>query len=211
MTPAVIDAGRAALEVDGVHADRGRHHADAVRLQALQPDVAVAERLHRRHRIGLALRPPDFLGLGIARHADLGRDLVVVRRDVGVIDRPIEAFAVLAFHFEVGRQIAREVGEVMQRGAADAPAALIGVAVRIFALEQERHAGRLDAPAPHIRTDQVAHLPVGAGFDQHDLLAGFRQHGGVERSRRAGADDDDIHFFMCRHGYHLFSGAICGM
>ena len=36
------------------------------------------------------------------------------------------------------------------------------------------------------------------------------EHGRIGRARRAGADDDDVHFLV-RHGHHLLVGAICAM
>src|SRR5262249_32955675 len=155
------DTRRPALVLRRVHADAGRHEADAVRLAGLHPDFAVAEGLHRRHGVGTARRTPGFFRLGIARDADVDRDPVVPRREILVRDRPVEAAAVLALHLEVVRQQAREVGEVVQRRPAHAPAGLIAVAEGILALEQERRAGGLDAPAPEIRADEVAELPVG--------------------------------------------------
>src|SRR5262249_46307995 len=96
VTPAVVDARRPTLVLGRIHADCRRHHANADRLEAFEPDVATAERLHRRHRIGLAGRPPDFLGLGIAGDADVLRDLVVEGRNVLVGDRPVVSAVVLA-------------------------------------------------------------------------------------------------------------------
>ena len=122
--PAVVDAGRPPLPVDRGHADRGRHEVDAVLLGALQPGLAVGKGLHRRHRIGLARRPPFLLLLGVARHADFGRDLVVERRDIVVGDRPVVRAIVFALDLVVGRQKAREIGEIVQGRAADAPARL---------------------------------------------------------------------------------------
>ena len=211
VAPAVIDAGGTALVLGRVHRDRVRHHADAVRREALEPDLTVAEGLHRRHRIGRTGRPPDFLGLGVARHADIGRDLVVIGRDVGIVDRPIERAAVLALDLEVEGQQPREVGEVMQSSAADAPAGLVGVAEGILSFEQERRAGRLDPPSPDIRADEVGELPIRPLLDHHDLLAGLGQHRGVGRARCAGADDGDVHFFVRSHGHHLFSGTMWAM
>ena len=103
MTPAVIDAGRPAFVFRRVDADRGGREPHADRLKTLLPDVAAGKRLHRRHRIGFSRRPPDFLGLGIAGDADVVGDLVPVWRDVGVIDRPVEPFAVGALDLEVVR------------------------------------------------------------------------------------------------------------
>ena len=138
MAPAVIDAGRPALVFGRVHADRGRHHADAGGLEPLEPDVAVAECLHRRHRIGLAGGTPDFLRLGVAGDTEIIRNLVVIGRDVLVGDRPVERAVMLALDLEVVRQQPRKIREIVQRRAADAPSGLIGVAVGILAFEQER-------------------------------------------------------------------------
>src|SRR5205823_14261481 len=66
VAPAVIDASRPPLEFGRVHPHGSRHHADADRLEALQPDIAMAEGLHWRHRIGLTRGPPDFLRLRVA-------------------------------------------------------------------------------------------------------------------------------------------------
>ena len=160
MAPAVVQASRPALEFGRVHADCRRHHPDADQLKTLQPDLAVAEGLHRRHRIGLALGPPDFFRFGIPGNADFLRDLVIVRREIGIADRPVEAAVVLAFDFKVVRQIAGKISKIVERRAADAPAGLVGVAIRVLPFEQERNAGGLHAPAPEIGADQIGHLPV---------------------------------------------------
>ena len=199
MAPAVVDARRAPLVVGRVHADRRGHHAYADRFEALQPDVAVAEGLHRRHRVGGARRPPDLLGLGVAGDADVARHLVVVRREVLVGDRPVEPAVVLAFHLEVVRQQAREVRKIVQRGSADAPARLVAVPHRVPALQDEWSSCSLDPPSPEIRADQIGEFPVRPLLQHHDLLAGPRQHCGIDRARRTRADDDDIDLFELGH------------
>src|SRR5439155_513645 len=80
------------------------------------------------------------LRLGIAGHTDVLGDFVVIRHDVLVGDRPIERAAMFALDLEVVRQEPREVGKVVQRRAADAPARLVDVAEGILAFEQERTA-----------------------------------------------------------------------
>ena len=151
MAPAVIDAGGPVLEVGRVHGDRRRHHADVVGGKSLEPDLAVLEGLHRRHRVVAPGRPPQFFRLGIAGDADVVRDLVVPRRDVLIGDRPVVGAVVLALDAEIVRQQARHVGEPMQRGAADAPAAVIADRRDLLALENEGRPRRLDAAAPHVR------------------------------------------------------------
>ena len=153
MAPAIIDAGRPALEFGRVHADRRRHHTDAGRFAALLPNITIAKGFHRRHRIGFTLRPPNFLSLGIAGHANLRRNLVIVGRDVRIRDRPVEAAIVFTLHLEIVRHVAREIREIVQRRTANTPAGLIGVAVRILALEQKWNAGRFDLRTPKIRAD----------------------------------------------------------
>ena len=210
MTPAVIQARGASLELRRVHADGGRHHRNSRRFKTLQPDLAVAESLHRRHRIGFAGGPPFFLGPGVAGNADLARDLVVEGRHVGIGDRPVVGAVVLAPDFEIGRQITRKVGVVVQRRAADTPSALRGIGHRVLAFEQDRRAGRLDAAAPYLGTDEVGEFPVRTGLDQHDLLAGLRQHRRIDRAGCAGANDNDV-YFLVASSHHLFSGGICGI
>ena len=130
MAPAVIDAGRPAHKISRVHADRRRHHTDAGRFAALLPNITIAKGFHRRHRIGFTLRPPNFLSLGVAGHANLRRNLVIVGRDVRIRDRPVEAAIVFTLHLEIVRHVAREIREIVQRRTANTPAGLIGVAVR---------------------------------------------------------------------------------
>src|SRR5262245_63601828 len=129
MTPAVIDAGRAAFEFGRVHADRRRHHADTDRFAALLPNITIAKGLHRRHRIGLAPRSPNFLSLGVAGHANLRRNLVVIWRNVRIRDRPVEAATVFALHLEIIRHEAWEIREIVQRSATNTPAGLISVPI----------------------------------------------------------------------------------
>ena len=211
MAPAVVDAGRPPLVFGRVHSDRRRDHADADRFESLEPDLTVAEGPHRRHRIGLASRPPDLLRLGVARHADVARDPVVIGREILVGDWPVERAAVLTLDLEVVRQEAREVGEVVERRSANPPARLTAVAVGVPAFEQERSARCPKPPSPEIRADQIGELPVRSLFEHHDLLSRLRQHCGEDRARRAGADYSDIDFFVRSHDHHLFAGAICGM
>src|SRR5262249_56946233 len=91
MTPAVIDAGRAAFEFGRVHADRCRHHADTDRFAALLPNITIAKGLHWRHRIGLALRPPNFLSLPIPGPANPRCNFFLYWPDVPIPDRPAHA------------------------------------------------------------------------------------------------------------------------
>src|SRR5262245_19666625 len=135
----------------------------------------MAERLHGRRRIGRAWRPPDLLRLGVARHADVLRNLVVIGRDILVGDRPVERAAVLALDLEVVRQKSRKVGEVVQRRTAHAPARLVDVTERVLALEQEWTARGLDPPAPEIRADEIGELPIRSLPQNADLLASLRQ------------------------------------
>src|SRR5262249_57491749 len=124
---AVVDGGWSALVMGRVHPNRCWHHSDADRFEALEPDLAVTEGFHRRHRIGLARRPPDLLRLGVARDADVARDPVVIEREVLIGDRPVEPAAVLALYLEVVWQGPREVSEVVERPSADAPTPLTPV------------------------------------------------------------------------------------
>src|SRR5271169_3735968 len=163
---------------------------------SLEPYVAVAESLHRRHRIRLAGGPPFFLGLRIARDADVAGNLVVEGSYVFVSNGPVVAAPVLALHPEIGRQEPREVGEVVQRRAADAPSGLRGVAHRVLAFEKDRRAGRFDPTAPDLGTDEIGKLPIGAGIQQDDLLARLRQHGRIDRTGSTGPNDDDVYFFV---------------
>src|SRR6516162_9580036 len=103
--------------------------------ETLEPDVAVAKGFHRRHGVRIARRPPNFLGLGVARNADIARDLVVIGRDILIGDRPVVRAVVLALDPEVIGQQPRKVSEIVQRGSADAPAALVTVGDRILAFE----------------------------------------------------------------------------
>ena len=208
MAPAVVDAGRPAPVVGRVHPDCRGHHADAERFKALQPHLAIAEGLHRRHRIGLARRPPDLLGLGVAGDADVACDLVVVGRDVLVGDRPVERAVMLAADLEVVRKEARQVREIVKRGAADAPARLVAVAERILPFEKKRCAGRLDPSPPEVRADEIGELPIRPRLQDHHLPAGLCQHRGEHRARGARADDGDVYFLVRGH-VTTSSGARC--
>src|SRR5262249_54501570 len=173
VAPAVVNACRPPFVVGRIHADCRRDHANADRLEALQPDVAVTKGLHRRHRIRRARRPPDLLGLRITRYPDVARDFVVVRRQVLVGDWPVQRAAMLALDLEIVRQQAREICEVMQRGAADSPAGLIAIGDGMPALENEWAAGVLEAPPPGIRADEISGFPVRTLFQNDHLLPGF--------------------------------------
>src|ERR1700730_4687164 len=107
-----------------------------------------------RPRIRPARRPPDLLRLGIPRDADIACDLVVIGRDVLIRDRPVLCPAMLALDLEIVRQQAWKVGEVVQRGSADAPAPLETVTDRVPAFEDERAARGLHPPSPNVGADQ---------------------------------------------------------
>src|SRR6516164_5543007 len=94
-----------------VHPDRCRNHADADRLEAFEPDLTIAKGLHRRHRVGLTGRSPDFLRFGIARHADVTSYFVVVGRDVLIRDWPVMRAVMLALDLKIVRQQAWKIGE----------------------------------------------------------------------------------------------------
>ena len=199
VAPAVVNAGRAALVFGRVHADARRHEPDAVLGAGFDPHLAMPEGLHRWHRIGLARRPPRLFRLRIPRDADVLSHLVVIAREVLVGNRPVEPPVVLALHLEIGRQQAREVGEVMQRRAAHAPARLVAVAERVLSFEQKRRTRRLDAPAPEVGAHEIGELPVGPGFEHRDLLARRCERRGEHRAGGAGAHDHYIDFFAGRH------------
>src|SRR5262249_31290369 len=165
--PAVVDAGWSPPVVGRVHPHRCRYHADADRFETFEPDLAVTEGLHRRHRIGLAHRPPDFLRLGIAGDADVARDPVVIGRDVLVGDRPVEPPAVLALVLEVVWQEPRGVGEIVERRSADTPTRLTAVSVGVLAFEEEWSARCTQPPSPEIRADQIGELPVRPLLEDH--------------------------------------------
>src|SRR3974390_1414657 len=130
----------------------------------LYPDVAIAKILHGRHRVRRTFGTPDLLGLCISRNAEFCCDFVVIGREIGIVDRPVEAAIVLAFDFEIVWQIAREVRKVVKRRAAYAPTRLVCVAVWILTFEEERDSGRLDASAPKVGADEIWELPVRTGF-----------------------------------------------
>src|SRR6202040_1081859 len=104
----------------------------------------------------------------------------------------------LAVHLEVVWEQAREIGEVMQCGPADAPAGIIDIAIRVLTFEQKGPACRLDPPSPEVRADEIARLPVRSLLEHHNLLARLRQHGGKHRAGSPRADDDDV-YFLVRH------------
>src|SRR5207253_10117706 len=105
----------------------------------------------------------------------------------------------LAADLEVVRKEARQVREIVKRGAADAPARLVAVAEGILPFEQKRCAGRLDPSPPEVRANEIGELPIRPRFEDYDLLAGLCQHGGEHRARGARADDGDVCFFLRRH------------
>src|SRR2546426_11490864 len=67
------------------------------------------------------------------------------------------------------------------------------------AFEQERGAGGLDPPSPEVRAYEIGELPVRPLVEDHDLLAGLRQHRGIDRTGCACTDDDGIDFFELGH------------
>ncbi len=206
MTPAVIQASGPPVILDRIHPDRRRHHPDAGGLKTFQPDIAISKRLHRRHRIGFSGRPPFLFRLGIAREAGVARDLVVEWCNVLIGNRPVVPPIVFALHPEIGRQQSRKIRVIVQRRTADSPAALGGVGHRVLAFEQDGRAGGLDAPSPDFGTDEIGELPVRTGFQQHHFLACLRQHRGIDRAGCAGANDNDICFFV----FHLTTSSRVG-
>src|SRR5262249_59460346 len=117
----------------------------------------------------------------------------------GIADRPVVRAVVLALDAEVVGQEAREVREVMQRRAADAPAALIAVADRMLAFEDEGSARGLHPASPDVRADEIARLPIRPLLEYHHLLALAGHDGGEHRAGSAGADDGDVDFLVRGH------------
>src|SRR6516225_419992 len=113
--------------------------------------------------------------------------------------------AMLAPDPKVGRQQPREIGEVVERGTANAPTALITVGYWMLSFEPERRARWLHPATPDVGADEIGELPVGSLFEDHDLLAGPGQHRCKGRTRRARADDDHVNFFG-RHVTTSWSG-----
>ena len=170
--PAVMDAGGAAFVLGAVHPDGARRDRDADRLEARHPDLTMPKGLERRHWIGLATRLPALLRLGVAGDPDLAGDAVVIRCEVGIGDRPVQGPAVLALHLEVGRQQPGEIGGIVQRRAAHAPAVIGGAPDRIAALIEDSGAAALEPPAPDVGADEIGELPIGALLQEQHLLAG---------------------------------------
>src|SRR5262249_5245735 len=104
VAPAVIDAGRPPLVFRRVHPDRCWNHTDADRLEPLEPDLTITKSLHRRHRVGLTGRPPDFFRFGIARDTYGASVLAVEGRDALIRERPVRRAVMLAFDLEIPRQ-----------------------------------------------------------------------------------------------------------
>ncbi len=193
--PAVMDASLAPLVRDAADADRTGDNVNADRLKAFDPHLAVAKLPQWRHRVRLAGRPPAFLGLGVARNPDLTRGPVVIRREIGIRDRPVEP-AVVALHGEVVRKQPWIVGGVVERGAARAPAVIGRAADEILAGQHGLRTGGANAPRPDVGADQVRELPVRPPLEHDDLLACTGQHSRKDRARRARAHDDGVDFFV---------------
>src|SRR6185312_549689 len=112
------------------------------------PDFAMAKRFERRHRIGGARRPPALLRLGVAGNADLARHAIVIRSNIGVGNRPIQAAAMLALHVEIGRQQTGKISGVVQRRAARAPAVVGSATYGVTALIHDGWTTAAQASSP---------------------------------------------------------------
>ena len=195
--PQLVQAGRPLYSVLLMEVGIGASGMPCA-LKASLKTVAVPEGLQRRHRIVLGDREPAPLLRRVAGDADVFGDAVVVGREVVIGDRPVEPAAVLALHPEIARMQPRPVGVEVQHRAAGAPAGVRAVAGIVPAGELEARR-MLEALRPHLRADELLHVPVGAELEHHDLLAGARQHVGEHRPGGAGADDHDVDFFLRCH------------
>ena len=156
--------------------DRRRHHRDSGSLKSPSSRYRrCPEGLHRRHRIGFPGRSAIFVQ---PWHRRKRRSRARPCRKTAPRRRRRSASrgrdCARSLDPEIGRQQSRKVGEIMQRRAADAPAALGGVGHRILAFEQDRRA-REAMRRPHIsELIEIGQLPVGAGFQRDHLLACLR-------------------------------------
>ncbi len=152
----------------------------------------------------------------VAVHADQHFDLVVVRRDVFVVERPVEAEPVARVRLEIVRAVAQRdaapvIGAAAEHARAPPPEALLFVfrCVRVRLarnlpaaldggiVEAEFLVGRRRAAQRRL-VGRVEHRRLGLGhvvaarFEHQDLRAVHRERVRRLAARRAGADDDHV-------------------
>ena len=201
--------------VEGLGQDRQpRRHAENVELVAsLLDDGFGAARSGRRQENSVGRAGNIFFR---AEDSDVGLDLIVVRRDFFVGDRPVVAHAVVGANLEIYRSEAQgDASPVIGAAANDAraePAELrSGSGVVGLAFDFPRAVGRKEfvsdtladtasdasaAMGQFVGPDVLLVIVLGihgrAGLQQCDTQAAFSQHFGGSASGSARTDDADV-------------------
>ena len=180
---------------------------DPSRRCAPQEDLAVpADRLGG---VGVGMRVSP--GPGLPRDRKLLFDLLVVRAEVLVGDRPVRTAAVLGEGPEVGGVEPRHVTGVVHHGPAHAPAGVV---------RPERHRIRAGddpgfIPIEAVRPELVAH-PVGVGIPERSRIQGGDPPPGpgqaLEHRGPAGAaaDDDGVEHVPVVEPPHVTAKGVVG-
>ena len=200
---------------------RDRNAGDLQLVGRLLDQQLVAARLRRRLKDAVGLVRQAFHR---AEDADQAIELVVVRLDVVVGDRPVVAEAVEAAALEVVRAHAQRNAPPVVGAAAEHPAAkpvelrarrlrvrlALDVPAADAAVELAERLVRRRGAAPRRVVRPRRHLrvlrrrPTSAGFEHHDVGARLAQHLGGHAAAGAGADDADVVGFRLTD--HLHSG-----
>ena len=187
---AAVDAVRAVAERAVDDADRPDAHLDA-ELEGTAPDLAggLGDGVRAR-RVAVRMPPRPVL----PGDRQLALDLLVVRQQVVVPDRPVRADAVARERLHVRRVEARRVpGVVHHRPAHSAPGVVLAELDGITTADDP-----LLRPVQLVRPGLVGDpvvvgVPERSGLDDHDAPAPTREPLREHRPARPGTDDDHVH------------------
>ena len=204
------------VELFRKHGAMRRDDGNSELLRVLADQQLAGARLRRRQQhAGRGVRRV-LHAVVVAVHADQHFDFVVVRRNVFVVDRPVDPEPVARVRLEIVRTVAQRdaapvVGAAAEHARAPPPEALVlvfrGVRIRLARdlpaaldggiVEAEFLVGRRRAAQRRL-VGRVEHRRLGLGhvvaarFEHQDLRAVHRERVGRLAARCAGADDDHV-------------------
>ena len=209
-----VDAGGPAAVRRAVDQQRHRQGRPAERVRATPHQRTLAIELHRRHRVVPVARPALGTPDAVARDTNLPLGALVVRRNVGVADRPVGQrapgrHAVGAGHLEISRQVAPglraiDPGTAAHTGGVVLVGILVWAQCVLVAIPVHHHAWiALEARAgvvPVARVAVVAQVvardvvegELAPTLDEQHGLVRLGQHTGRDPAACSGAHDDDV-------------------
>ena len=204
---AAVDAVRAVPEPAVGDRDRADPGRDAGGGRAAEEDLAVAGHRVRVVRVAVRVTPGPVL----PGDRQFGLELLVVRLEVGVADGPVGADPVGGEGVEVGRVEAGGVPGVVDHGAADAAAGVVGPQRdRVVAADLPGLGPVQGVRAAFVADPVGVRVPERPGVQADDAPPGAGQPLGEDAAAGAGAHDHQVHLVGVGVAAHVGAQPVVG-